>query len=138
MHLLEMISLFLCIGGPPAVAERILWIRVCQSICPEVFLGLANWFFLKLSMVLEALVVLYITEPDFLKKIFLPQKMGKMGQKWVILIYWKNLIIIFFWIWSIMKVYVICIFLHKSHIWENSGSRDMGQNTFGKSNSKDF
>ena len=41
--------------------------------------------------------------------------------------------IIFFWIWSIVKVYIICCNLQKSHIWEKSDSWDMGQNALGQS-----
>ena len=56
------------------------------SFCPVVFLGLAHLFFLELSMVLRAHVVLCMTAGGFFLKnnIFAP-KMGKM----VFLIYWK-------------------------------------------------
>ena len=56
------------------------------SFRPEVFLRLAHKFFLKLSMVLEANVVLCVTELDFSEKIILPQngengpKIGKFSQ----------------------------------------------------------
>ena len=43
-------------------------------------------------------------------------------------------------IWSIMKVYitVILVCLNKFHIWENSGSWDMAQNSLGQSGLRDF
>ena len=43
-----------------------------------------NWlvFFLELNMVWEVNVVLYLTELEFLKTIFLPLKMRNIGQAW--------------------------------------------------------
>ena len=86
------------------------------SVHPSIFLffGSSIWkfsqdwlisFFLKCSMVL-GVHVLCVTEPPFWKKIFLPKK---MGQKCFFLNLLENLVINFFWIWSIMKVYIICI-----------------------------
>ena len=46
----------------------------------EVFWEFTHWFFLKLSMVLGAHMVLPVA--DFLKKIFLPKKCGKWAKKW--------------------------------------------------------
>ena len=46
------------------------------------FLGLANEFSLKLSMVLEAHAVLHVNKEDFWKKTFFVPKMGKVEQKW--------------------------------------------------------
>ena len=46
----------------------------------EVFLGLTHQFFLKLSMVLGAHVLLCVTGPDFFKKIFLSQKWRKWAK----------------------------------------------------------
>ena len=37
-----------------------------------------------------------------------------------------------------MKAYIIAVCLDKSHIWENSGSRDMKKNAHGQSNCRDF
>ena len=47
--------------------------KVCPSLYLKVSLELVLYFFLELSMVLGAHVVLCMTEPDFLK-IFLPEK----------------------------------------------------------------
>ena len=47
--------------------------KVCPSFCSEVFLELALQFFLKPHMVLGAHVVLCMTKPNFLKKMFYPQ-----------------------------------------------------------------
>ena len=74
---------------------------------------MAHYFFLKFSMVLGAHMLLCLTEPDFFNKIFLP-KMGKMGQKCAkkgFLNLLENLVINFFWIRSIVKVYIICCIL---------------------------
>ena len=56
-----------------AMARRVIWIR---TVRPSVQNFSWNWlfsFFLKLYMVLGAYVVLCMTEPDFLKKMFYPQ-----------------------------------------------------------------
>ena len=53
--------------------------KVCPSFCLEVFFELALQFLLELNMVLGAHVVLWTTEPDFLKTMLCP-KMGKIGQ----------------------------------------------------------
>ena len=64
--------------GSLGVTERFLWIRVCASF------GISVWkfiwyrvisLFLKLSMVLEAFVLLCLTDPDFFEKNLLSQKM---------------------------------------------------------------
>ena len=108
---------------PQAVTGRVLWIRtlpatsVFPSFHPEVYFVLAHQFFQKLSMVLKAHVLLCVTRSDF----FAP-KMGKMGQKLSFLNLLENLVINFFWIWSIKKVCICAVVLHKSHIWEKSGS----------------
>ena len=60
-----------------AVAQKGPVNRVCLSYCQEVILELA--LFLELNMVCGAHAVFCITELDFLK-IFLPPKMGKIGQ----------------------------------------------------------
>ena len=45
----------------------------------------------------------------------------------------------FFWIWSIKKVILTAVFLHKFHTWEKSGSwDDMGQNALSQSDCKIF
>ena len=100
---------------PPGVVGRILWNRFCLSfrpaICPGVFLLMDHYIFMNFSMVLEAIMTLRVTESDFLEKNLLPQKLVK----WV-----KNRPKIqfsefkevfgqfFYWIFSIMKIYIIC------------------------------
>ena len=87
---------------------------VHPSSCPEVFLRLAHYIFLKRRMLLETLVVFCVTEPNFLKKNFFDQKMWKMGQKYGFLNLFENLVINFFWIWSekesyhFFRIYIIC------------------------------
>ena len=59
--------------GLLAMARRVIWIR---SVRPSVQKFSWNWlfsFFRELNMVLGAHVVLCMTEPDFLKKMFYPQ-----------------------------------------------------------------
>ena len=78
-------------------------------------------------MVLQAYVVLCITEADFLKIMFCPQNgenrpspgfFGCIGK-----FSFFSQFFTFLSIWSIMKVYitVIVVCLNKFHIWENSG-----------------
>ena len=59
--------------GLLAMARRVIWIR---SVRPSVQKFSWNWlfsFFRELKMVLGTHVVLCMTEPDFLKKMFYPQ-----------------------------------------------------------------
>ena len=117
--------------GLLAMARRVIWIR---SVRPSVQKFSWNWlfsFFRELNMVLGAHVVLCMTEPDFLKKMFYPQNgenrpspgffecIGKFS--------FFSQFFTFLSIWSIMKVYitVILVCLNKFHIWENFGSWDM-------------
>ena len=102
--------IIIIIIGPPAMAERVLWIRVCLFVLPSFRLSVQKfswdwliWFFQKLSMVLGVHVLLRMAESDFLEKVFLPKK-------WVFKNLLENLVIIFFWIWSTIKVCTIfCI-----------------------------
>ena len=62
----------------------------------------------------------------------------KLVQEEVVLDLLKNLVINFFRICSLMKIYIICHDLHKSHIRETSGSWDMGKNTLAQSDYRIF
>ena len=113
---------------PPSHGQKGHINKVCPSFCSEVFLELALQFFLELNMVLQAYVVLCMTEADFLKIMFCPQNgenrpspgffecIGKFS--------FFSQFFIFLSVWSIMKVCitVILVCLSKFHIWENSGS----------------
>ena len=116
----------------PAVAESILWNRVCPSfpldICQGVFLEFNHEISLDFAMVLETLIKLWFTA-RFFGKTFLLQKLGKWAKNTGFFILKKKLVINFHWICSIMKMLIICcVFLHKSYIWEKSCSWDIGQN----------
>ena len=74
-----------CIFEPPAVAGRVLWIRVCPSFHPSVllsgsFLAIGSLVFSETQHVLlkHTHVLLCVTEPDFLKKTC--PKNGENGQ----------------------------------------------------------
>ena len=74
------------------------------SICPSVlpsgsFFVIGSLVFSETQHGVRGHVLLCVTEPDFLKKIFLPHRWGKWA---------KNKVFNFFWIWSIMKLYIIC------------------------------
>ena len=78
-------------------------------------------------MVLEAHVVLCMTEPDFLKIMFRHQNGENRPSPGFFEVIGKfsffSQFFTFLSIWSIMKVYitVIAVCLNKFHIWENSG-----------------
>ena len=67
-----------------AFFNSLLSVRFCLSFNPSIWKFSKDWlisFFLKLSMMLGAHVLLSVTEPDFLKKNMFAQKIGKMGQQ---------------------------------------------------------
>ena len=77
------------------------------SVCLSVLLswsllGIGSLVFFNFSMVLEAYVLLCMTA-GFFKKISLSQK-WENGPKVLL----ENLVIIFFWNWSVKKVHIIC------------------------------
>ena len=78
----------------------------------------------------------------FSRKNFFARNIGKMDQKWiknrVFWIYWKNLSLIFTEFILYWKFTLFVVFLHKSHIWENFGSWDMGQNVLSQLDCKIF
>ena len=65
---------------------------------------------------LETHMQLCVTEPDFPEKSF-AQKIGKMGQKQIVLNILKNFGINFYWICSIMKIYICCVPAQIPEIW---------------------
>ena len=108
-----------CIFGLPAVAGRVLWIRVCPSFHPAVllsggFLGIGWLVFSETQPGVRGPYIVVHGRARLLQK-NLAQKMGKMGKKWGKNRFFsnllENLVINFFWIWSIMKVYTICCIL---------------------------
>ena len=85
-------------------------------------------------MVLETDVKLCVTGPDFPEKIFLPKKSGKWsknGPK-------TNFVINFYWICSIMKIYIICCVPAQTHILEKFCAWDMDQNVLSQSDCRIF
>ena len=62
--------------------------KICPSFCSEVFLELTLEFFLELSMVLGAHVVLCITAKFFENNV-LPSKWGKYARLRVLSVYIK-------------------------------------------------
>ena len=93
---------------------KVPWIRVCWSFCPEVFLRSVP-FFLKFSMMFGT----HVAESAFLKKLFLFQKWEKWAKnepEMGFLNLLEYLVIYFFWIWFITKVYIICCILAQIYI----------------------
>ena len=70
---------------PPTVPRMVLWNRVCQSfhcdVYPGVFLELDHQVSLNFGMVLETLIVLCVTELDFLEKLFFCQNWRNWPKK---------------------------------------------------------
>ena len=131
-HIVPMIQRFICKGflqlkiklfsvsinarnvviiGLPAVAGRVLWIRVRRSVFQSgSFLGIGSLVFSKTQHSVRGPCLVVRDRADFLKILFLPQKWGKWAKNKVFWIYWKIWSLIFFWIWSIKKHYkIFCI-----------------------------
>ena len=88
------------------VTARVLQNRVCPTFClSRLFLGIVSVIFSKFGIVLDSYVKLCMTEPDFPGKYFLAQNEPKTGFFFNLL---ENLVISFYWIWSIMTIYIIC------------------------------
>ena len=104
-------KLFCFLMDSLAVAGRVLWIRVSfsLSIIPSrSFRGIDSLVLFETQHGVRG--PLCMTESDFLEKFFLPQKWGKWAKNSVFLSLLENLVINFFWIWSMKKFYNIsCI-----------------------------
>ena len=101
------VYIFSCITEPPAVTGRVLWIGVCPSFRPSSFhlkvcLGLGLESLLRCPC-----VFVHGRAGFFYKNLFAP----KMSQKQGFLNLLEYLVITFFWIWSIKKVYDTCCIL---------------------------
>ena len=81
-------------------------------------------------------MLLCMIELDFVEKKFLPQKWGKWAKQGFLNLL-ENLVINFFWIWSIKKVYINCCVLVQIQ-YLGSGSWNMGQNALGQSDCRIF
>ena len=102
----------------PTVARRVLWNRVFPSfrpyvfasVCPSVFLELHHYF----SEFWHGAKNSFEVKRDrarFSRKTFLPEKLGKWsknGPKQGFFNWLSNFVINFFWICSIMEIYIIC------------------------------
>ena len=86
-------------------------------------------------MVLEAHMKLCMTEPDF-PEIFFCSQNWENGPKTWFFGFIEKLIFTEFALW--WKFILFAVFLYKSHIWENSGSWDMGQNVLSQSDCRFF
>ena len=100
--------------------------------CPSVLSAWAfswNWIISFLKFWYGARKPFSVTEPDFLEKILLPQRLGNGAKK--ILFFWIYQTI---WSWNLTEyvlegeLILLPVFQHKCCMWENSSSRDIGQN----------
>ena len=110
--------------GPPLVSEGsykigsvcpsvcpFAFLPFCPSICPGVFLELHYLFFLNFGIVQQSHVKLCMTELVFPVKFFFPKNWEngpKKGQKQGFFNWLENLAINFYWIWSVIKIYIMC------------------------------
>ena len=100
---------------------------IFPSFCLGVFLGLYHYFFSRFWHCARNPCEVVPDSQIFHKKFFVPKNGPKMGQKQGFLNYLKNLVINFPFICSVIKiVFIVFGVLHKSHIWENFCSQDMG------------
>ena len=121
-----------------AVAGRVIWNRVCPSfhptVCRVAFLDL-DFKFLNFGMVLENLISLYV--PDFLGKLFCPQKLGTWAKNRPPIGFFeslkRNLVINFPWFCSIIKIYIICCVPVQIFCWEKCCYWGIGQNALSHS-----
>ena len=108
------------------VARTVPWNRVCSSFSLSFHLSVRPFF--SLSRCFLGIVLLIFSKfwhgaripcqvmcdgAGFFRKIFFAPKIGKMGPKWVNQGFFnllESLVINFYWIWSIMKIYIICCF----------------------------
>ena len=111
--------------GPLAMARRVLWVR---SVCPSVKKLSWNWV---LGVFCNSV---FCQTP---RKYFCP-KNGENKPSLGFFECIENLVLSFFSIWSIVKFYINCWCLHKSHIWDNSGPWDLGKNALGELELQDF
>ena len=127
--------------GPQAVTGRVLWNRVCPSFRPSVlvsrcFLGNISLVFSKFWHVARNPYQVVQDRARFSRKnIFCPQNRLKTGFFWI---YWKILSTIFTEIVLWWKFILFAVFLHKSHIWQNSGCWDMGKKVLSQSDCRIF
>ena len=106
---------------------RVIWIRVCLSFHPEVFLELAQ-FFQEISMELGA----KIRQGQIFFKKFVPQN-GESGPKIGFFLSYWNIYLLIFSEFGLQWNFVLCFVLHKPYIWEKSGSCDTVQSALGQS-----
>ena len=108
----EFISANFIFIGPPAVAGRVLWIRVRPSVFPSgSFLGIGSLVFSETQHGVRGPCLVVRDRARFFRKNLFAPKMGKMGQKQGFLNLLENWVINFFWIWSIKEFYNICCIL---------------------------
>ena len=134
-NMFDTVSTFI---GPPTLTGRVLWIRVHPSVLLSwSFLGIGWLCFSKTQDVVRSPCGVLRDGAEFFEKIiFFDQKMWKMGPKYGFLNLFENFVINFFWIFSEFILFVV--FLHKSHTWEKSDSRDIGQNLLSQSDCRIF
>ena len=125
--------------GPLVVARRVLWNKVYLSGC---FLGIVSLVFSKFWHDARNSYEVVRDRAGFSGKYFFAPKIGKidqkMGQNRVFLIYWKVWSLIFTKFVLQWKLALFAVFWHKSHIWENFCSLDMGQIVLSQSDCRNF
>ena len=128
----------MCLFGPPTLVglgpiKSVSSVRpsVCLSVCNTLFSELAHRFFLIFCMKLGVHKGSKVTEPNFWKKISFAQiwaKRAQNGPKMEFLVFSQKSIPLMctFYCekWIVLLAFII---LWKPHVWETSGSWDIGQ-----------
>ena len=130
--------------GPPVVAGRVLKIgsvhlpSVRPSVRPSAilsrrFLGFVSLVSSELWHGTRILCEVVRERAGFSGKTFLLPKLGKWAKNKFFFNILENFVIKFYWIWSIMKIYIICCVPSQIPYFGNFCSRDMGQNVLSRS-----
>ena len=94
--------------GTLVVAGMVLWNRICPSFCwSGRFLGMVSLVFSKFWHDARNPYEVVRDRAGFSRKKNFVPKFGKMGQKQGFFNILKNFVINFYWICSIMKIYII-------------------------------
>ena len=116
---------------PPSYggSYKITCLSVCSSVCQfSIFLRNGTLVFRHDGRWLECLKS---DSPFFQKNSFLPKFGSEIAFFWI---FWKILLLVFLGNNLKWKLILLLMFLHQSHIWQNSGSRVLGQNAVSQSN----
>ena len=103
------------------------------SCLSKSFHGIVSLFFSKFWHGARIPCEVVRDRAGFFRKIFFAPKIGKMGQKQGFFNLLESFVINFYWIWSIMKIYIICCVLVRIPYLGKFLYWDLGQNVVSQS-----